>query len=187
MMGGVKMRRLALIISLAMALCLAWCLPVLARSAQKPSSMHSQATRVRTEDPSAVYGWAVVKDPRTRKRWTPETYPSVKIIFVKRSNGRKEWVNIGDGSVAKLERRYNTWRYYIKFQHDTTYNGRPWPGDTRDSIKYNPLDYRFSHLEVYFRKSERQGSSTRTIWQVDCSRQSRPFRDLPDMPEPTRR
>lgn len=179
------MRRIALIISLALVLGLVWSLPAMARSVNKQRTMRSQATRVRTEDPSAVYGWAVVKDPRTRKRWTPDVYPNIKVIFVKRSNGRKEWVHFGSGGVAKKDHRHNTWRYYIKFDHDTTFNDKPTHQGSRDTITYNPLDYRFSHLEVYFRKFERQGSSTRTIWQVDCSRQSRSFRDLPDMPEPT--
>ncbi len=180
------MRRIALIISLTMVLCLVWSLPALARSAKKQGTMHSQSSaRARTNDPSAVYGWAVAKDPRTGKRWTPEMYPNIKVIFVKRSNGRKEWVHFGSGGVTKKDSRHNTWRYYIKFDHNTTFNDKPTSQGSRDTVKYNPLDYRFSHLEVYFRKFERQRGSTRTIWQIDCTKQSRPFRDLPDMPEPT--
>jgi hypothetical protein len=177
------MRRKALLIGLTMVLCLVWVLPALGRAPQKQRYLPEQTTRARANDPSVVFGWAVVKDPRTGKRWTPEIYPRVKVVFTKRSNGRKEWVSFGDGSVAKLESRYNTWRYYIKFIHDTTSRDKPWP-EGRATVKYNPLDYRFSHLEVYFRKTERVSGSTRTVWQVDCSRQSRDFRDLPDIAEP---
>lgn len=181
------MRRTAFIFCLALVLGVVWALPALAREGKTTSSTSFAARRASAvgKEPAAIYGWAVVKDPRTAKRWTPGMYPSVKVHFVNRKTGRKEMVFFGDGSVAKLESRYNTWRYYIKFEHDTNFKNQPGPEGSRATVKYNPQEYRFSHLDVYFRKIERVEGGTRTLWQIDCARQSHPLRDLPDMAQPT--
>lgn len=177
------MRRIALIISLGLVLSLVWALPALARSArQNRSTDHSLRTSMNKKEPAGVYGWAVVKDPHTGKLWTPSMYPNIKVHFINRKTGRRESVYFGAGAATKLESRYNTWRYAVQFEHDTKFDGKPMRDGMKGPVQYNPLEWRFSHLEVYFRKFERTGSGTRTIWEVHCDRKSQPFSDLPDMP-----
>ena len=141
----------------------------------------------RAPEPTGLYGWIAIVDPRTGQKWLPQQeengrvggYASaIHLHFEPIFGGSPVTVSFRAAVGIEMDLAHNAWRYTIDFDHITTMTGPPAKGGSA-GVRYNPAEWRFAGLQMGPYYHDRPGGIR--VWSVDFAQRASPFGDLPDL------